>query len=83
MEEAQSAAGAGAAKAERTVVESGMEVGIEPQTHKLVYRNGREDVMWRWRAGDEEGDVAARVAAKSEERLRRGGAWLARQGAVA
>jgi len=66
-------------KLERCVVEAGVEVGIQPGSCKLVYRNGTEDVVFRWRTAEEEEEqVVSRMAARSEERARRVAGWLSR-----
>ena len=70
-------AGLGNVKPERCVSVSGLEVGIQPGTHKLVYRNGTEDIFFRWKTEGEDGQAAtARLAARREERSRRLDSWL-------
>lgn len=78
-----SAATGGMTKPERCVLEAGVEVGIQPGSYKLVYRDGTSDVLVvmrpRGTSDDEEGEKEeSRGRARKEERTRRVDSWLAR-----
>ena len=63
--------GAGTSRPERCVLSRGLEVGVQPGTYKLLYRNGSGDALWRWRTKEEEVVISTRAVAQSEERVRK------------
>lgn len=75
-------AAATTSKHERCTLEAGIEVGIQPGSYKLVYRDGTADAFVVLRGGEggseDEEKEEQRQRARKEERVRRVDSWVER-----